>query len=41
MIVRRTVGADGTGFRALGGLIETDAAFTNNFNYSPLNPLWR
>lgn len=36
-----TIGADGTGFRAVSGLIETDAAFTNNFNYSPLNPLWR
>lgn len=36
-----TVGVDGTGFRAVSGLIETDAAFTNNFNYSPLNPLWR
>ncbi|TAK76558.1 MAG: hypothetical protein EPO16_06980, partial [Dehalococcoidia bacterium] len=36
-----TVGVDGTGFRAISGLIETDAAFTNNFNYSPLNPLWR
>lgn len=36
-----TVGVDGTGFRAVSGLIETDAAFSNNFNYSPLNPLWR
>lgn len=36
-----TVGVDGTGFRSVSGLIETDAAFSNNFNYSPLNPLWR
>lgn len=36
-----TVGVDGAGFRAISGLIEADAAFTNNFNYSPLNPLWR
>lgn len=36
-----TVAVDGSGLRALSGLIETDAAFSNNFNYSPLNPLWR
>lgn len=36
-----TVGVDGTGFRSVSDLIETDAAFSNNFNYSPLNPLWR
>ncbi len=36
-----TVGADGTGLRSISDLIETDAAFSNNFNYSPLNPLWR